>query len=40
LWRVCSYSGPGLPRPTISRMDMREILSRKGDYRRNVQIKK
>src|SRR5476649_1969324 len=22
LWRVCSYSGPGLPRPTIRRMGM------------------
>src|SRR5471032_1129453 len=29
LWRVCSYSGPGLPRPTIRRMGICTFSSKK-----------
>src|SRR5437764_5883317 len=32
LWRVCSYSGPGLPRPTIRRMGMALWKIKKCDY--------
>src|SRR5471032_3359784 len=39
LWRVCSYSGPGLPRPTIRRMGICAFKSKKNPRRQTTQAR-